>query len=89
MMNVNSAMTTTYTVIANCRTGSAAYLVDRRKNAKGDDHYTQQFRFAIQYATREAAEEHVSRLHGVQALGHYWQDVAYFHIGHRTRSARS
>lgn len=77
-----------FTVIARFRNGSNAYLIDRRKNATHpqDEHagqFTIHLRFAAHYASAEAVEEAISRLHRVQADGHYWQDVLFFDLGRK------
>jgi hypothetical protein len=69
-----------WTLIAYFKDGSAAYL--RRRPLRGSDarhcYFTQHRRWAMRLG-QDDAEETVSRLHRVQAQGHYWQEVAYFH----------
>ena len=77
-----------WTIIAEFKDGTAAYLRQRRKaGSTFDDLYTRSRRWAVKLH-EWATEETVGRLHGVQADGHYWQDVAYFRTAKlKTRKA--
>lgn len=70
---------TRFALIANLRTGERVYLADQRKTGAGN-RFTRQKRRAWHHATADCADEHVARLHRVQANGGHWQNVQFFEV---------